>query len=269
MRQRGPMPMLLDSEIITMQVVGEFLGMDCDKNIWEYFGRNWLNLFPRIGDRTTFVKQAKNLLYWTGRLQEKIAASLSAKSDTLHITDGFPIPVAHFKRAHFSRVFKGQATYGFCAAKSEKYYGFKGHLVINSIGVISGFTFAAANIDERDVLPENVFGLTGIILGDKGLMRPSLTEELAEAGLYLQHPVRSNMTKERSEKYLNWMKSTRRLVETVIGQLAERFNIEKTRARNLVTMSLRLTRKILAHTLGIFINRSLGRPILQLEGLVG
>jgi hypothetical protein len=49
---------------------------------------------------------------------------------------------------------------------------------MNSIGVISGFTFAAANIDKRDVLPENVYGLTGIILGDKGLMRPSLTKEL-------------------------------------------------------------------------------------------
>ena len=233
MRQRGPKPLLLDSEIITMQVVGEFLGIDGDKNIWEYFGRNWLNLFPRIGDRTTFVKQAKNIWYWTQRLQEVIAAQLSAKSDVLHITDGFPIPVAHFKRAYFSRVFKGQAAYGFCAAKSEKYYGFKGHIVINSIGVVSGFTFAPANIDERDVLPENVFGLSGIILGDKGLMRPSLSEELAEKGLHLQHPVRSNMLEERSEKNLVWMKSTRRLVETVIGQLAERFKIEKTRARNL------------------------------------
>lgn len=268
MRQRGPKPLLLDSEIITMQVVGEFLGMDGDKNIWEYFGRNWRTHFPRIGDRTTFVKQARNLWYWTWLLQEKIAAQLGAKSDALHITDGFPIPVAHFKRAHFSRVFKGQATYGFCAAKSESYYGFKGHIVISSIGVVSGFTIASANIDERDVLPENILGLTGIILGDKGLMRPSLTEELAQTGLSLQHPVRSNMKKKHSEKYLSWMKSTRRLVETVIGQLAERFRMQKTRARNLLTISLRVTRKILAHTLGLFVNHSLGRPILQLEGLV-
>lgn len=269
MRQRGPQPALLDSEVITMQVVGEYFGMDGDKNIWEYFSRNWRCFFPRMGERTAFVKQAGNLLYWTQRLQEKVAGELGAKSDLLHTTDGFPIPVTHFKRAHFSRVFKGDAAYGFCAAKGETYYGFKGHLVINSLGVASGFTFAPANIDERDILPETAWGLTGIMLGDKGLIRPSLSEELAALDLQLEHPVRSNMKEDRSEEYLNWMKKTRRLVETVIGQLTERFNIEKTRSRNVFRMSLRLTRKILAHTMGLFINQTLGRPVLQLEGLVG
>ncbi len=87
-----------------MQIVGEFLGMDGDKNIWEYFSQNWSHFFPGIRDRTTFVKQAGNLLYWVQRLQEKFAGELGAKSDVLHTTDGFPIPVAHFKRAHFSKV---------------------------------------------------------------------------------------------------------------------------------------------------------------------
>ena len=73
----------------------------------------------------------------------------------------------------------------------------------------------------------------------------------------------------RSPSYLKLMKNQRRLVETVIGQLSERFNIEKIRARNNLRLGMRFMRKILAHTIGMFLNKELGRPILQLEGLVG
>lgn len=269
LRARGPKPALGDAEVITMLVVGEFLGIDGDKNVWEYFKLNWIELFPAIRDRTTFVKHGGNLGYWVQRLHSAIAGELGAKMDNIHITDGFPVPVCSFKRAHFSKVFKGDAAYGFCAAKNQTYYGFKGHLIITSSGVVSHFTFAAANIDERDVVPENVEGLTGKLLGDKGLIRPELTELLGKQGLRLEHPLRSNMNDTRSLSYLKLMKDQRRIVETVIGQLADRFNIEKVKARNIWRLGNRFMRKILAHTIGIFLNKNLGRPMLQLEGLVG
>ena len=56
LRQRGPDPALTDVEIITMQIVGEFLVMDGDKNIWEYFKLepvfifNYANRFNMIFD---------------------------------------------------------------------------------------------------------------------------------------------------------------------------------------------------------------------------
>ena len=47
-RLRGFAPSLSDSEIITMEIVGEFKGIDTDKGIWNYFRGHWLNLFPQI-----------------------------------------------------------------------------------------------------------------------------------------------------------------------------------------------------------------------------
>jgi len=41
---------------------------------------------------------------------------------------------------------------------------------------------------------------------------------------------------------------TRRLIETVIGQLTERFHIEKVRARDTWHQCSRFWRKLLAHT---------------------
>lgn len=39
LRQRGPAPILADSEVVTMEVVGEFLGYDQDQAIFQYFRR--------------------------------------------------------------------------------------------------------------------------------------------------------------------------------------------------------------------------------------
>ena len=46
LRQRGPQPKLSDSEAITMEIVGEFFGKDCDEDIHAYFKTHWSNLFP-------------------------------------------------------------------------------------------------------------------------------------------------------------------------------------------------------------------------------
>ncbi len=40
-RQRGPDPRLSDSEILTVEIVGEFLGIDTDKDIPLFFKRHY------------------------------------------------------------------------------------------------------------------------------------------------------------------------------------------------------------------------------------
>ena len=80
--------------------------------------------------------------------------------------------------------------------------------------------------------------------------------------------VRANMKETRSEAFVKWLKSTRRLVETVIGQLTQRFHIENVRARKLWYLTHRIARKILAHTIAIFINKQIGNPPLQFDLLL-
>ena len=268
LRQRGRKPKLEDSEVLTMEVVGEFLGNDCDTDIWDYFKSHWTHFFPHIPDRSNFVRQSANLHVVKRLLQEKLASQLGASADTLHMIDGLPMPVCRFARAHFSRVFKGYASYGYCASKKEKYYGFHGHIVINSIGVITAATFTKANIDERDVCPGLVEKISGMLLGDKGFIRPDLQRALARNGLHLQTPLRENMREDRPKGFLKWLVSTRRLIETVIGQLTERFNIEKVRARDLWHEASRFWRKLLAHTLCIKLGMERGLEPLQFECLI-
>lgn len=41
-RVKGFAPGLSDSEVLTMEIVGEYQGMDADQAIWQYFRRHWL-----------------------------------------------------------------------------------------------------------------------------------------------------------------------------------------------------------------------------------
>ena len=163
LRKRGPKPALGDDEVLTMEIVGEFFGIDTDKGIHGYFKCHWRHLFPKIGDRSAFVRQGANLWYIKQLLQKHIAKELGALEDDTHIADGFPMPICNFGRAYFSRLFKGVATYGYCAAKKQTYYGFKGHLMISMNGVITGISVAPANIDERKVALELLDEIDGVV----------------------------------------------------------------------------------------------------------
>ena len=60
-RARGFAPKLSDAEVITMDIVGEFMGQDTDKGIWQYFKTHWQSWFPGLGSRSNYVKQSANL----------------------------------------------------------------------------------------------------------------------------------------------------------------------------------------------------------------
>lgn len=270
LRRRGEAPALTDTEVITMEIVGEYLGHGSDANIWSYFKHHWLGCFPKLGSRTSFVRQGANLMGVKQLLQQRISTELTDGKD-LFLFDGFPIPICHIKRYKRSKTnLRVEGAVGYCAAKDEKYFGFKGHLLITQEGVIKAMDIAAANIDERDMLPELTDKLQGDIIADKGLIRPSLNEDLKKQGMSLHTPLRSNMEDNRPKESIYQMMDIRRKVETVIGQLAARFNIQSIRAKDIWHLSVKIGRKLLAHTICFFMNRSSSpdNP-LQLENLIG
>ena len=266
-RQKGFAPALADSEVITMELVAEYQGIDADQAIWNYFRRHWLTWFPGLGSRSAFVRQAANLWQYKERLQQQLAARMGAFVDDIHLVDGIPIPLCGFSRAVRCRSFRGEATFGYCAAKKQTYYGFHGHLLISATGVISGFSLTPAHGSEREALWDLVPPVHGLLIGDKGYLSEPLQHQLQAVGISLETALRSNMQDTRNPAWVKSLMRVRRLIETVVGQLVERFSIEKVLARDLWHLTSRLNRKLLAHTLCRWLNRHSSNP-LQFEQLV-
>jgi hypothetical protein len=254
LRACGSSPNLSDQEVLTMEIIGEYLGLGLDKRIWDYFKKHWLSWFPKMGSRTSFTRQIANLLAVKSQMFQLLSEQLT-EGKNLYLFDGFPIPICHIKRYKRSRsLLKEEGAVGYCAAKDEKYYGFKGHLLVAQNGVIKGFELTAANIDERDVLPELAIGITGDIIADKGLIRPSLRAQLKAGGIVLHTPLRNNMKEVRPKSFVNQIMNIRRRIESVIAQLVDRFSIQRIRAKDLWHLKAKIMRKLLAHTTLFSIN---------------
>ncbi|NEQ44930.1 MAG: IS982 family transposase [Leptolyngbya sp. SIOISBB] len=151
-RCRGFAPRLSDSEVLTLEIVGECLGHHRDSDLWRYFHTHWHAWFPGLKDRTTFIRQAANLWQYKQLLHQQLLQDMEAWQSDLYRVDGFPMPVCGFKRAPQAKTFAGLASYGSSATKLGTFYGFRGHLLINAQGLVLGLAVTAADVDERDVV---------------------------------------------------------------------------------------------------------------------
>ena len=73
----------------------------------------------------------------------------------------------------------------------------KAHLLIDLRGVVVGVTVTAANSDEREAAYDLLQAIEGLLLGDKGYIRPPFKADGEALGIDLQTPVRKNMTARR------------------------------------------------------------------------
>jgi len=247
LRSCGRVPGLSDAEALTVEIFGEMFGHHDDAAIWRYAKAHWQDWFPGLGSYKAFVKQCANLV----GIKQALFSHLFAPSGSLHITDGVPMPICHLQRASRCKLFPEQVAFGFCAAKNEPYYGFKGHVVINQEQQIVAFTLAPANIDEREVVQNMIGMVQGCLIGDKGLLSKILKEQLAQHGLNLQTPLRNNMPDSRPKAFVQALLKIRRNVETVIGQLTEHFAFAACKAKTLWHLNARLLRKLCAYNLSL------------------
>jgi hypothetical protein len=85
----------------------------------------------------------------------------------------------------------------------------------------------------------------GLLLGDKGFqMNPLQKQELQAHGLQLLVLARKNMTATLTKPADNQLKNLRRRIETAIGQLCERYDLNRIKARSNLAFFAAIFRKI-------------------------
>jgi hypothetical protein len=252
LRQRGPAPVLADSEVLAIAVAGEFLGLATDQALYRYFRRHHAALFPRLTlvHRTTFVRQVTNLAPAAAALWRHYGAALAARraaDPAVMVVDSMPVPVCHPARNARCRRFRDTAAYGKDPLAGRFFFGFKLHVRLTWPGVITAAALVPANEHDVAVAPWLLGHQQGWALGDRGYWSPALRAELAGVGVALEAPRRLSATE--FEHWPRWLVNARRRVETVLAQLAERYTIKRVWARDLRHLVARCIRKVLSHTL--------------------
>lgn len=273
LRKRGPDPLLLDDgEVLTIEVVGEFLGIDTDRGIYRYFRRHYAEWFPALREvhRTTFARQAANLWKVKELLWRRLLSSIEY-DEKVSLVDSFAVPVCSFAKAPRHKSFAGVASHGYDAMSKAVFYGFEGHLRVAWPGVIVAGTLAPANEHDRWVVESDLLsgsvGEGDFVVGDTNYWSPILAEDPGGYGVGLIAPKKTSKKRER-HPWPRWLIGMRRRIETVISQLVERYRIKRVWARDVWHLTSRFTRKILSHTLCVLLCQRAGLSSLRFSELV-
>jgi hypothetical protein len=251
LRKRGPQPTLRDSEVLTMEVVGEFLGIDTESNIFTHFHRHYADWFPGLQKitRTAFTRQAANLWKVKQELWHTVAQTIP-HDPYISVVDSFPVPVCRFARAPRCRSFGEVAAFGHDEVARQTYYGLRAHVRLAWPGVIVECSLAPANIHDTEGAEEVLQGVAGFVLADRNYWKPELSQRLKNYGLYLLAPYKS--AKRQKQPWPRFLTHMRYRIETTFGQLVERFHAKRIWARDLWHLTSRWMRKFLSHTLAVY-----------------
>jgi hypothetical protein len=267
-RRPGPRPRLADSEVITIELVGELWGLADDAAILRHFRAYHLAEFPALArvDRTRFARHAADLCWIKRRIQARLAARLGGPG-AHWLVDSCPLPACRFGRAGYCRRFRGQAAYGFDPLARKAFYGFRLHLRVSPDGVVLGYQLAPADAHELELAHELAPSPPGVALGDRNYWSPRAREEFRAAGGDLVAPYKQGKhdpEPQRSERLL----AVRRIIETVFSHLIDWFDLRRVKVRDLWHLEHRIVRKVLALTVAGWLGALVGRRPLQIEPLV-
>ena len=269
LRARGPLPRLSDAEVLTIEIVGEFLGLDTDEAIFRYFRRHYGEWFPALGEvhRTTFARQAANLWKIKERLWQELL-DLTPHDRAFAMCDSMPLPACLFARAYRCSRFRGEAAFGKDTLLRQTFYGFRVHARVCWPGVITRISVAPANVHELSVLPEIAEFSSGLIVGDRNYHSPKRRKELADMGVELLAPY-SSKKRDPHPKKSAFLSRLRYRIDTVFSQLTQRYCLKRVWARDMWHLASRLLRKVLSHTVAFLLNHKLlANPPLQLSKLL-
>lgn len=247
---------LSDSEIMTISICGELIGIDSENAWYSFVKRNYHHLFPNLCNRSRFNRTRRSLLQTTELIRQKLISVFNIPLNKYFIVDSFPFEVCKFGRARYSRCFRAYgADYGRCPSQKEVYFGYKVHAMITLEGYITNFEITPASTDDRDGLRDMLENETNmVIIGDKGYISEKLSDEMKCKGICVMALKRSNSKNNWTKPIRQLIFKLRRRVETVFSQLSLQLNSERVLAKSFQGLCTRLVNKMLAYNLCLAIN---------------
>lgn len=269
LRRGGFAPALRDEEGLTLEICGEYFKLAPDKDLLMYFRTHSAHFCPPLKERTLFSRQAAHLWQVTAALQPRLTQVSGQAADPLQLSATLPLPVWGSTRSGRARCCKPFAAYGHWAAKKLDDYGCKLGRRLTRWGMITGCPLLPARPQEIQWLDELGAGFAGLVPADKGFIDACRQAVLAERhGVFVVTAPRKRLTTPHSLTLLKACARLRKGVETVGAHLTERFAVARLRVHDLWHFHHRLIRKVLAHTVAVFLNLQFGRAALDLDGLV-
>ena len=260
----GPLAKIADAELVALAVCQAAMGLSSDRQflgLVDYRLRGW---FPHLPSQSQYNRRLRSLTGLLSVVQQHLARLLDVGGARL--ADGTLIGVANYAGCASKSDFAGVAAYGYCAAKSEWVWGVRLVLRTDRRGLPLGYTLVPANEHEYEPLLDLVE--TGeTVIADKGLWGRAYNEKMICAQVRLLTPSRVRTAANAAREHA--LASARLVIESVFSNLKEQMRLEHHLAKTPRGLAQRIAQRLLALTLGIYLNTLHGRPARALAAYDG
>jgi hypothetical protein len=225
-RQRGPDPKLSDSEILSVEIVGEFLGIEIPTRASTSSSRGTTGNGSRPSRRCI----ADHLRQAGGQPLEGQRAPLAgvappcpSRDPGFALVDSMPLPACLFARAYRCKRLAAAKQPSVRTLSSSRPSTASGctYIRVCRPGVITRFSVAPANTHELSVLPEVVESTSGLLVGDRNYHAPKTKEELAPMNIELLAAY-SSKKRDLTPIKSAFLSRLRYRIDTVFSQLTGR-----------------------------------------------
>jgi len=268
----GPAPSLSDSELVTIALYQELIGEPREDHFFRLHQEQLRRYFPGLNERSRYNRRKRDL--WSVILAVRISLQIVLDALQLEETaavDSAPVPCVGYKRAKQASDFVGTADYGVCSSKAMKYFGLKLHSVVSFTGVVMGFLLTGASRYDNQPVVELLDSFSHHLkrlLGDGAYNDAALQSFLEQyRSLELLAPTKVNQQPVRSKPAQKQLNRLRLICETVNAQLQEQLHLSKHYAKSTWGVMTRIAAKVTAHSVGMMVNKLLGRSLLRLADL--
>jgi Transposase DDE domain len=262
----GPQGKITDAELIALAVAQASTGMPSDRQFLGMVAYRLPGWFPHLPDQSQYNRRLRRLVPQIVMVQLGLAELIA--SGHTRLADGTLISCANYAGCAAKSHFAGDAGYGYCPSKSRFYWGMRLVLVTDEMGVPVGYDLVAAGEGEREPLFRLAQAQCATVLfADKGFWGAEYQRTIGLIDVELVTPERHRLGERPPVEVV---KATIRLViESVFSNLKRQMRLEEHLAKTPGGLVQRIAQRLLALTLGMFINAQLGRPLRALVAFDG
>lgn len=246
------------SELVTLAVAQILLDCASERRFLRFAKRRLGHLFPYIPGQSGYNKRLRALASEICLVLGALARTSPSFCDRLRLIDSTPVPCGQSRETVRRSQLAGHAAYGYCAAHSRYFWGFRLYLLCAPDGMPVAFCLAPANEPEREVaelLLEHSLEGGEIVIGDRGLAGREFEELVASLGATFLRPDRAD-----EKPRFGSLGGVRQWIESVIDTLKGQLSLERHGGRTLQGVFVRVAQRLLALAAAIWHNRQTGQP---------
>jgi Transposase DDE domain len=263
----GPEGRTTDAELVALAVAQAATGICSDRQFLGTVGRLLPGYFPRLPGQSQYNRRLRRLTPQITAVQLMVAELIA--DGQIRLVDGTLIKCANYPGCASYSHFAGHASYGYCPSKSEFVWGMRLVLISDHKGVPVGYDLVGPKTgQERDSALNLAAGHPGSVLfADKGFWGREYTDSMQLLQIQLVTPERHRLGHRPPAEQVK--ARIRLVIESVFSNLKRQMRLDQHLAKTIAGLVQRIAQRLLALTLGIFINLLCGRPARALAAYDG